>query len=54
LSKIKSLSVSEKNSDLLGLTIQLPEDINFELFFQASVKEELEQLLTRFEELTAK
>jgi len=54
LSKVMSLSVSEKNGDLVGLTIQLPGDASFELVFQSSIKEELDQLLTRFEELSAK
>ena len=52
LSKIKSLSVDEKDGGLLGLTIQLPEDTNFELLFQVSAEKELDQLLTRFKELT--
>ena len=46
-----SLSVSEKAGDLVGLTVQLPEDINFEFLFQASVKEEINQLLTHFKGL---
>ena len=52
LSKIKSLSVDEKDGGLLGLTIQLPEDTNFELLFQVSAEKELDQLLARFKELT--
>jgi hypothetical protein len=50
LNKIKSLSVSEKAGDLVGLTVQLPEDTRFELLFQTSAKEELHQLLDRFKE----
>ena len=53
LSKIKSLTVYEKSAELLGLTIQLLEDTSFELLFQASAKEELNQLLHCFKELTA-
>ena len=52
LNKIVSLSLSEKAGDLLGLTVQLPEDTSFELLFQTSAKEELDQLLTRFKEST--
>lgn len=53
LNKIVSLSLNEKAGDLVGLTIQLPEDASFELLFQASTKEELDQLLTHFKELPA-
>ena len=52
LNKIVSLSLDEKAGDLVGLTIQLPEDTSFELLFQASAKEELDQLLTHFKELS--
>jgi hypothetical protein len=52
LNKIKSLTVSEKTVDLVGLTVQLPED-SIELLFQVSAKEELNQLLNQFKELTA-
>jgi hypothetical protein len=51
LKKIKSLSVSEKADTLLGLNIQIPEEMSFELLFQVSAKDELNQFLTRFEEL---
>jgi hypothetical protein len=51
LNKIVSLSLDEKASDLVGLTIQLPEDASFELLFQASAKQELDQLLIHFKEL---
>ena len=50
LDKIISLFLSEKSGDLLGLTIRLPEDTSFELLFQTSAKEELNQLLGRFKE----
>jgi hypothetical protein len=50
LNKIISLSVSERTGDLLVLTVQLPEDTSFEILFQASAKEELNQLLDRFKE----
>ena len=50
LNKIVSMIVSEKNDDLLGLTVQLPEDTGFELLFQISAKEELDQLLNQFKE----
>ena len=51
LSKIISLTTSEKADDLLGLTVQLPEDTSFEFLFQASAEEELSQLLNRFKEI---
>ena len=50
INKIVSLSLNEKADDLFGMTIQLPEDISFELLFQASAKEELNQLLNQFKE----
>jgi hypothetical protein len=53
LDKLISLTLSEKTGDLLGLTIQLPEDTSFELLFQISAKEELNQLVYRFKECTA-
>jgi len=53
LNKIKSLTVSEKTVDLVGLTVQLPEDTSIELLFQVSAKEELNQLLNRFKELSS-
>jgi len=53
LKKIKSLSVGEKADNLLGLNIQLSEGMSFEFLFQTSAKDELNQLLTRFEELSA-
>jgi len=51
LNKIKSLSVGEKADDLLGLNIQLSEEMSFELLFQVSAKDEINQFLTQFEEL---
>ena len=53
INKFNSLFVSEKYSDLLLLTIQLPIDISFELLFQISARKELNQLLRRFKELAA-
>jgi hypothetical protein len=52
LNKIVTLSLSEKNGDLLALSIQLPESVRLESLFQASAKREVEQLLERFRELT--
>lgn len=54
LNKIASLTLNGKNDDLLILSIQLPESIRLEYLFQASAKHELDQLLDRFNELTAK
>jgi len=54
LSKIMSLSASEKPGDLVGLLIQLSGDISFELDFQSSMEEELDQFLIRFKELSVK
>jgi len=54
LNKIVSLSVSEKAGELLVLTVQLPGYSNFELLYQMSAKEELNQLLKRFKGLTSK
>ena len=52
LSKILSLSVSEKDSNLLVLSIQLPGSSRFEFSFQVSAREVINQLLNRFRELT--
>ena len=52
LNKIATLSVSTKNDNLLALSIQLPENERLEYLFQASMKEEVDQLLDRFGELT--
>ena len=54
LNKIMYLSVSEQADELLVLTVQLPEDIRFELLFQTSAGKELNQLLGRFKEATTK
>lgn len=54
LNKIVSLSMSEKADDLIGLTVQLPEDTSFESLFQISAKEELNHLLGRFKELSTR
>lgn len=51
LNKIIALSVSEKGNNLLGLSIQLPESACLDYLFQASAKQELEQLLDRVKEL---
>jgi hypothetical protein len=52
LNKITSLSVSEKAENLLVLTVQLPENTCFEFLHQVSAKEEIDQLLDRFKEIT--
>jgi len=54
LNKIVSLTLSRKNNDLLVLSIQLPESVRLEYLFQDSAKQELDQLLERFSELTAR
>lgn len=51
LSKIISLSSSEKADNLLVLTVQLPENTGFEFLFQISARGEINQLLSRFKEL---
>jgi hypothetical protein len=48
LNKIISLSLSEKDSNLLLLSIQLSESVRLEFLFQGTVKEEVNQLLDRF------
>ena len=53
LNKIVSLSLSEKDSSLLALSIQLPESARLESLFQTSAKGEVHQLLRRFRELTS-
>jgi hypothetical protein len=52
LSKIVSLSLSERADNLLVLAIRLPENMSLEFLFQDSAREEINQLLDRFKELT--
>lgn len=51
LNRIISLSLSEKDNNLLELLIQLPENIQLELLFQVSARGEINQLMDRFKEL---
>ncbi len=53
LTKIETLSLSEKGNNLLVLSVQLPESERFELLFQASAKPDVDQLLARHRELAA-
>jgi hypothetical protein len=52
LNKIVSLSLNEKDSNLLVLRIQLPDNNCLEYIFQASAREETVQLVSKFRELT--
>ena len=52
LRKIKTLSISERDDNLLVLTVQLPENTEFEILFQDSAKEEIDQLLNQFNKIT--
>jgi len=52
LNKIVSLNLIKKDNDLLVLSVQLPEGVRLEYLFQASAKEELDQLLEQFEKMT--
>ena len=52
LRKIKTLSISERDDKLLVLTVQLPENTEFEILFQDSAKEEIDQLLNQFNKIT--
>ena len=52
LNKIGTLSLGERNSDLLVLSIYLLDNVRLEYMFQASAKGELNQLLHQFRELT--
>jgi hypothetical protein len=53
LNKITSLSIGEKANDLLVLSIQLPEDTRLECLFQASMRQEVNQLVEKFRKLAA-
>jgi hypothetical protein len=53
LNKIVNLSLSEKDSSLLVLSIHLPDNARLETLYQASAKREVHQLLDLFRELTA-
>jgi hypothetical protein len=52
LNKIAGLSLSEKDSRLLGLSIRLPESVYLDFLFQTPAREEVDQLLERFRELS--
>ncbi len=52
LNKIVNLSLSEKDKDLLLLSVHLAENTRLECLFQASAKGEIDQLLERFGELS--
>jgi hypothetical protein len=52
LTKIISLSLSGKGSNLLILSIHLPESAHLDFVFQASAKRDLDQLMEQFYELT--
>ena len=54
LNKITALSMKEKGNNLLALSVQLPEGAHLEYLFQASAKQEVNQLLEQFKELTAR
>jgi hypothetical protein len=54
LNKIVTLTLGEKDSSLLILSIQLPEKERLEYLYQPSAKQDLNQFLARFRELTAK
>jgi hypothetical protein len=54
LSKIVNLSLSRKDSNLLVLSIQLPETGHLDFLFEASAKGKLDQLLNGFRELTTR
>jgi hypothetical protein len=54
LNKIIALSLNDKGKNILGLTIQLPNQVKLEYLYQASKRQEINQLLERFTELTAK
>jgi hypothetical protein len=50
LNKIVTLSLSEKDNNLLSLSIRLPENACLEFLFLASAKQEINQLLDKFRE----
>jgi len=52
LNKIATLSLDEKDGSLLVLSIELPEGARLEFLYPASARQELEQLLDRFRQLT--
>jgi hypothetical protein len=54
LNKIEALSLRDKGTDILEMTIQLPDQVKLEYLYQVSKKQEVNQLLERFTELTMK
>lgn len=52
LHKIAALSVQKKDDDLLVLAIQLPHGVQYEHLFQPSMRQELDQFVVKYRELT--
>ena len=52
LSKIETLSLSEKDNGLLSLSIQLPDHDRLECLFEAPAKPEVTQILEQFKAMT--
>jgi hypothetical protein len=54
LKKIETLTLRQKDSNLLELSIQLPENEHLETLYQAAAKQDLDQFLERYRELFPK
>lgn len=54
LNKIAALSITQKNNDLLTLSIQLSTEEGFECLFDAARASEVDSFLARFHTLTAR
>lgn len=52
LRKINSLSLSERGNNLIDLSIQLPGNTRLEFLFQVFTREDLNQLIDRFREMS--
>jgi hypothetical protein len=52
LNKIKALSLNEKGSNHLAFSIQLPDNVQFELLYQVAARNEINQLIDQFKEIT--
>lgn len=50
LNKIINLSMSDIGTDMLSLSIQMPNEIRLEFIYQTSVREEVNELVTCFKE----
>ncbi len=54
LSKIRTISLKERNGSLMVLSVELPENVLLDYVFKATAKREIDRMLERFGELTSR